>query len=120
MDQACATLCASRSAVEQKEIRKRILRLLTRHGVNTNSKIAAIAPGWAHQIVSDSQHFGPALRKAAVSFYFARMCHALTQLTNEQKIALEKNIDPLRNESFAAMVAIGRNLCDSLRTQVAA
>jgi len=114
MNQECQPYCRASGRLNSKELKRVILEILRRFGVNTNSKIANEAPGWAEEILAASVHVGPGSRYTAIAYYFAHLCDRVCSMTEEQKELLTRDISPLRRESFLAMVHKGRGLCSEL------
>jgi hypothetical protein len=113
MNGHCKPICSERLSTKDQVIKEVLLALLAHFGVRTNSKIAFVVPGWANDILCDSICYGPALRKTAIAYYLAHLCDFLSGLNESQKRALERDVSPIRNESFAAVVENGKNKCGS-------
>jgi hypothetical protein len=93
-----------------KQIKQHILSILAHVGIQTNSKIADAAPGWADQVLAVCCIYGSNQYKG-VSLYLAALCDQVHCLTEEQKRLIERDPSPLSADGVMSQVENGRRVC---------
>ncbi|MDC6167432.1 hypothetical protein [Paucibacter sp. XJ19-41] len=113
MIERCNAFCCQKAARRStKQVKKQILEVLSLAGVQTNSKLAFIAPGWADQVVKVCIVYGSSQYKG-VALYLVGLCQQVNSLTEAQKRLIESDPSPLSDEGVMTQVENGRRACGS-------